>query len=113
VLLQGLLIETPDHIDMLRDYCVFLYIEIEKEFWLELSKGSTEQKEEKTYPGFREKKGIHEELPTAKFTFEDSLDQVEEVLESISNGESFDMDTTKKAIQSYVASIMRNAKALL
>jgi putative nucleotidyltransferase with HDIG domain len=35
------------------------------------------------------------------------------VLESISNGESFDMDATKKAIQSCVASIMRNANALL
>jgi putative nucleotidyltransferase with HDIG domain len=113
VMLQGLTIETPDHIDMLRDHCVYVYIEIEKEFWLELSKGSIEQKEEKTYPGFREKKGVHEELPTAKFTFEDSRDQVEEVLESISNGESFDMDATKKAIQSCVASIMRNANALL
>ena len=32
VLLQGLTIETPDDIDMLRDHCVYVYIEIEKEF---------------------------------------------------------------------------------
>jgi len=113
VLMQGLTIETPDDIDMLRDHCVYVYIEIEKEFWLELSKGSIEQKEEKKYPGFREKEDIHEELPKAKFTFDKARDQVDEVLESISNGESFDMDSSRKAIQSCVSSIMRNANALL
>jgi len=113
VLMQGLTIETPDDIDMLRDHCVYVYIEIEKEFWLELSKGSIEQKEEKAYPGFRENKDIHEELPKAKFTFDKARDQVDEVLESISNGESFDMDSSRKAIQYCVSSIMRNANALL
>ena len=113
VLLQGLTIETPDDIDMLRDHCVFVYIEIEKEFWLEVAKGSIEQKEETQYPGFRERADIHDELPKAKFTFEKTRDQVDEVLESISNGESFDMDSSRKAIQGCVNSILNNANALL
>mgnify|MGYP000639095861 FL=1 len=113
VLMQGLTIETPDDIDMLRDHCVYVYIEIEKEFWLEVSKGTIEQSEEKTHPGFRENTDIHEELPRAKFTFEKTRDQVEEVLESISNGEAFDMDESRKAIQSCVASVLKNANALL
>jgi len=113
VLLQGLTIETPDDIDMLRDHCVFVYIEIEKEFWLEVAKGSIEQKEEKQYPGFREKVGIHAELPKAKLSFDETRGQVDEVLESISNGESFDMDSSRKAIQGCVNSILSNANALL
>ncbi len=113
VLMQGLTIETPDDIDMLRDHCVYVYIEIEKEFWLEIAQGSVEQKEEKVFPGFREKIDIHDELPRAKLTFDTARDQVDEVLESISSGETFDMDASRKAIQSCVTSILNNANALL
>jgi len=113
VLMQGLTIETPDDIDMLRDHCVYVYIEIEKEFWLEMAQGSVEQKEEKVFPGFREKIDIHDELPIAKLTFDTARDQVDEVLESISSGETFDMDASRKAIQSCVTSILNNANALL
>jgi len=113
VLMQGLTIETPDDVDMLRDHCVYVYIEIEKEFWLEVSKGMIEQAEEKAHPGFRENTDIHEELPRAKYTFEETRDQVEDVLESISNGEAFDIDESRKAIQSCVASVLKNANALL
>lgn len=113
VLLQGLTIETLDDIDMLREHCVFVYIEIEKEFWLESGKGTIEAKEEKQYPGFREEVDIHDELPNAKFSFEKTKDHVDEVLTSLSNGESFDMEASKKAIQSCVGSILKNANALL
>mgnify|MGYP000128951862 FL=1 len=110
VLLQGLTIETPDDIDMLREHCKFVFIEIEKEFWLETGKGTDEQK---SYPGLQEQVEIHDELPKAKFTFEKTKEQVDEVLTSISNGEAFDMDASKKAIQSCVKSILNNANALL
>lgn len=113
VLLQGLTIETPDDIDMLRDHCSFVYIEIEKEFWLDSGKGTVEAKEEKSFPGFREQVDIHDELPNAKFTFEKTRDHVDEVLSSISNGQSFDIDESRKVIQSCITSILRNANALL
>lgn len=112
VLLQGLTIETPDDIDMLRDHCIYVYIEIEKEFWLETSKTAGATKE-KQFPGLREEVDIHKELPKAKFTIEQAKSQVDEVLTSISNGESFDMEASRKVIQSCVKSILRNANALL
>lgn len=113
VLLQGLTIETPDEIDMLREHCVFVFIEIEKEFWLESGKGTVEAKEEKQYPGFREKVDIHDELPQAQLTYDKTKEHVDEVLTSLSNGESFDMDASRKAIKSCVKSILNNANALL
>ena len=112
VLLQGLTIETPEDLDMLRDYCDYVYIEIEKEFWLESGKGSLAEQEKK-YPGFREVKAFHEEMPRAKFTMAETQAHVDEVLTSISNGESFDFDASRKAIQNCVKSILSNANALL
>ena len=110
VLLQGLTIEGLEDIELLSTHCEYVYIEIEKEFWLEIGKSLTK---EKSYPGFREQEDIHKVLPTAKFTFEQTQLHVDEVLTSISNGEQFDMDASRKAIQACVKNIMRNANALL
>jgi putative nucleotidyltransferase with HDIG domain len=112
VLLQGLTIEGPDDIDLLREYCEYVYIEIEKAFWLETGIGKIQQKD-KSYPGLREQEDIHNVLPQAKFTFEQTQLHVDEVLTSISNGEQFDMEASRKAIQACVKNIMRNANALL
>jgi len=109
VLLQGLTIETPDDIDMIRDHCVYVYIEIEKEFWLELGLGE----EEKVYPGFREKVDIHKELPIAHITMQETSAHVDDVLDSLRAGETFDIDASKKVIQGCVKSILSNANALL
>jgi len=113
VLLQGIIIESPDDIDLLRNHCVYVYIEIEEEFWLGAKKGSDKEKKEKAYPGFREETDIHDEFPRAKFTMEQTKCHVDEVLESISNGESIDLDASRKVIQSCVKSILSNANALL
>lgn len=112
VLLQGLTIQGPDDIDMLREHCEYVYIEIEKAFWLETGIGKIQQKE-KFYPGLRELEDIHKVLPAAKFTFEQTKLHVDEVLTSISNGEQFDMDASRKAIQDCVKNIIRNPNALL
>jgi putative nucleotidyltransferase with HDIG domain len=110
VLLQGLTISGPEDIELLNSYCEYVYIEIEKEFWLETGKPLSK---EKTFPGFQEKEDIHKVLPAAKFTYEQTQQHVDEVLTSISNGERFDMDASRKAIQACVKNIMRNANALL
>ena len=112
VLLQGLTIEGPDDIDMLREHCKYVYIEIEKAFWLETGIGKIQQKD-KIYPGLRGQEDIHKVLPAAKFTFEQTKLHVDEVLTSISNGEQFDMEASRKVIQACVKNIMRNANALL
>lgn len=112
VLLQELTIQGPDDIDLLRKYCLYVYIEIEKAFWLETGIGKLQQKE-KHYPGLREQEDIRKVLPKAKFTFEQTKLHVDDVLTSISNGEQFDMDASRAAIQACVKNIMRNANALL
>ena len=113
VLLQGLTIETPDDVLMLKKHCDYVFIEIEKKFWLDVKKGSMEQKSDIHYPGFRECEDIHQALPKAKISFERAKKQINEVLECISNGELFDMDASRLAIKSCVSSILTNANALL
>lgn len=112
VLLQGLRIQDPDDIDLLRKHCRYVYIEIEKAFWLESGKGEIAAKE-KSYPGLREQEDIRKVLPKAKFTFEQTKDHVNDILDSISNGNEFDLEISRKAIQQCVASIIKNANALL
>ena len=111
-LLQGLTINDPDEIELLRKYCLYVYIEIEKAFWLDSGKGTIQQKE-KTYPGLREQEDIHKVLPKAKFTFEQTKRHVDDVLNNISNGEQVDLETSRKVIQECVKSIEKNANALL
>ena len=113
VLLQGLTIESRDDIDMLRNHCQFVFVEIEEEFWLERSKRFAKANDAKRYPGFREQTDIHEELPRAKKIIEEAKGHVDEVLRSIEHGESFDFDATKAAIKECVKSILNNANAML
>tara|TARA_R110001592_G_scaffold86031_3_gene254044 strand:- start:1065 stop:2291 length:1227 start_codon:yes stop_codon:yes gene_type:complete len=110
ILLQGLTINDPDDIDLLRKHCLYVYIEIEKAFWLESGLGTLQ---EKSYPGFREQEDIRKVLPKAKFTFEQSKLHVEDVLNNISNGEQIDLDASRRVIQQCVNSIEKNANALL
>jgi len=113
VLLQELFIQSRDDIAMLREHCQYVYIEIKKELWLEMSKGVIEAKENTVHPGFREKIDIHKELPNAKITMEAAKEHIDEVLEAISSGEAFDINQSRKVIQQCVNSILSNANALL
>lgn len=111
-LLQGLTIRDPDEIELLRKHCLFVYIEIEKAFWLDSGKGTIQQKE-KIYPGLREQEDIRKVLPKAKFTFEQTKRHVDDLLNNISNGEQIDLEASRKVIQDCVKSIEKNANALL
>lgn len=111
VLFQELTIKSQEDIDLMRKHCVYVYIEIEKEFWKELNQHQISQ--EKSYPGLRPKDDIHKELPKAKFTFEETRFHVHDVLKNISQGNEIELDKSKEFIHQCVNSIMRNANALL
>ena len=113
VLLQGLTIESIDDIDMLREHCEYVYVEIEEEFWLEKNLKQSSKQKETVYPGFRETSEIHEELPKAKKIMDEAQFHVEEVLENISQGESFEFEASRRAIKECLGSILRNANAML
>lgn len=112
LLLQGIKIQDPDEIDLLRKHCVYVYIEIEKAFWLESGLGILQQKE-KSYPGLREQEDIRKVLPKAKFTFDNAYSHVNDVLESIGNGSQIDLESSRQVIQECIKSIEKNANALL
>jgi len=113
VLLQGLTIESIDDIELLRQHCVYVYVEIEEEFWLERSKSFSGAEDKPAYPGFREQVDIHEELPKAKIIMDEAQGHIEEGLDNISSGESFDFEASRKAIKGCVNSILSNANAML
>lgn len=114
VLLQGLTINSFSDVELLRDHCRYVYIEIDKEFWIENRNtiGGT-QEEQHSYPGFREKTPFREELPRAKIVFEDTRSHVEQLLDDIEKKDAIDIAQSRAIISSCVKSILSNANALL
>lgn len=113
VMFQHLTIQSREDIDLLREHCKFVFVELEEEFWLEQSKAFQKEAKAKTYPGFREKVDIHDELPHAKKMMETAKGQIDEVLNEIQGGADFDFEATRTAIKGCVNSILNNANALL
>lgn len=111
VLLQGLTINSFEDVELLRIHCEYVYIEIDKEFWIEHAKGEVDEK--KHYPGFRENKDFREELPNAKLTLEETRSHVENILDSIENDDGIDIAKSRSVISNCVKSILSNANALL
>ncbi len=112
VLLQGLTLKTPEDLQLIRKHCLYAFIEVEKEFWLDPARQHL-KKEEISYPGLREQEEINKVLPEARFTFEQTKFHVKDVLESIHCSRKIDMKASRKAVQHCVKNIIRNANALL
>jgi putative nucleotidyltransferase with HDIG domain len=114
VLFQGMTISSIDDIELLRAHCQHVYIEIDKEFWLENKTecGASETLHQK-HPGLREQKPFKTELPKAKFLFEEARDHVEEIIDRIKKEQQIDIDQARALIKSCVNSILANANALL
>lgn len=113
VLLQGLTINSFEDVDLLRTHCNHVFIEIDKEFWLENGSNTSEEDKAKHYPGFRERKAFREELPRAKLTLEETRSHVEDILDSIERDDGIDITKSRAVISSCVKSILANANALL
>lgn len=114
VLLQGMTISSTDDTELLRTHCDFVYIEIDKEFWLENKglNGASEVLPQK-HPGLREQQHFKDILPKAKFLFEDARDQVEEIMDRIKTEQQIDIDQARAMIKDCVNNILANANALL
>lgn len=113
VLLQGLTINSFEDVELLRTHCNHVFIEIDKEFWLESGNNTSEEDKAKHYPGFREKKELREELPRAKLTLEETRAHVEDILDSIERDDGIDIAKSRSVISNCVKSILANANALL
>ena len=114
VLLQGLTINSFSDVELLSDHCHYVYIEIDKEFWIENRHniGGDEEKK-KQQPGFREKTPFREELPRAQLVLEDTHAHVENVLDAIEKEDAIDIAQSRAVISRCVKSILANANALL
>jgi len=114
VLLQGLTINSFSDVELLRNHCHYVYIEIDQEFWIENRQTvGGEEDAQKQYPGFRETTPFREELPRAKLVLEETHAHVEKVLDSIENDEAIDIGQSRAIISHCVKSILSNANALL
>ncbi|WP_198343202.1 HD-GYP domain-containing protein [Oleiphilus messinensis] len=115
VLLQGMTINSIDDIELLRSHCRHVFIEIEKEFWIDNQKSGpiTAEGTAPNYPGLRENKPFHDTLPGAKIVFDEGVDHVEQIMENIKKDHQIDLERSRALIRSCVDSILTNANALL
>ena len=112
VMLQGLTINSFDDMELLQSHCQYVYIEIDKEFWID-NRNKLNSKDEKKHPGFREKTPFREELSRAKFTIEEAHTHVDSMLDSIEKDDTIDISKSRAIISNCVKSILANANALL
>lgn len=113
VLFQGLTISSSDDIELLRAHCQHVYIEIDREFWLDTHSTGEFAEDETSYPGFRETQGFKGSLAEASIIFDDGRDHVNELIERIKKEQQIDIDQSRAVIRSCVHNILGNANALL
>ncbi len=112
VMLQGMIIKSYADIDMLRDHCEEVYIEIDKEFWLENRAGIAD-KQNRQYPGLVENVPFQVELVKAKFVLEEAKSHIDEVFAAVEKEQIIEIERSRALIKSCVHSILNNANALL
>jgi putative nucleotidyltransferase with HDIG domain len=111
-LLQGLTLETTEDIKMFQSHCSHVFISTDDPRWIEAEKRAKETKS-KPVSGFRETRDIHDEMPHAKLTLEETHAHIEKVLNDINNGEAFDAEESRAVVRECMKSIVSNANAIL
>jgi len=110
-LFQGFPIHEESDLLALRNECEFVFVDFpsvdDYKIHLENIKKSSSANEN------LEKRGVQEELSEAAEAFMASSKVVKSIMDSISLGEAFDVESVKSTVRSCVYSILRNKDALL
>lgn len=102
-------IQTEREIKVLREYCKYIFIEIDAFLWEKTKQELSTQHSSSTLP---ENTPIHHELPRASTTFQTAREFAIELFESAKLGLEIDITQSKQLINNCITSIVSNANAL-
>ncbi|MBD3654309.1 HD-GYP domain-containing protein [Kangiella sp.] len=109
LMFQKLVVKREVELKTLKEYCKYVYIEVDEQFW-SLQKDKLKAKA-KTAP-LPENTPLHHELKRAHGTYEAAREEAINIFELAKMGMRIDIGHTRRVIQSCMISIMSNANAL-
>ena len=110
-LLQGFTIEKNSDLEMLRECCQFVYIEVSEEEWVEYEPHAKTKKVKRTR--FAEKQNIASELSDANRTYQAAKSHIKLLLSSVQLGQAFSTTETQSIVNECVNKVMQNPNAIL
>ncbi|WP_223668884.1 HD-GYP domain-containing protein [Kangiella shandongensis] len=102
-------VSSERELKVLREYCKYVYIEIDAFLW---QKKKQELSKQATGHALPENTPIHHELPRASSTFQSAREFAIELFEEAKLGLPIDVKQCKQVINSCITSILSNANAL-
>jgi HD-GYP domain-containing protein (c-di-GMP phosphodiesterase class II) len=122
-LLQGFFIEDDKDIEDLKNYCKYVFIDIdqgiEADAYLGGNPGSTEDnlndflEHGDRFVEYEEEKSALEEFPIAELALDKATAEITTIMDDINSGDNLDIQAVSVAVQPLLDSMIRNVDALL
>lgn len=123
-LLEGFLIDNEEDLNVLNQYCIYVYIDPERglsaeEYIEEAPRLKTNAylerflQDNKKKVSYENKSSTKDELPAAKTALEDASNQVAHIMENVKEGKNLDIDAVKGVVEPILDSIIRNSEAYM
>lgn len=110
-LMQGFVIETQEHIDLVQEFCEYVYIDSVQEVYIPPEERAVSNT--KRTPRYIHKVSLEQEHVTAGGVFKHARSVTKSVLDEVRLGNALDAEKAKNTVAECVDSILRNPDALL
>lgn len=110
-LFQGFTIEKNSDLEMLRECCKFVYIDVSEEEWVEYKPHSKSETIKRTR--FAEKQNLASELSDANRTYQSAKKHIKLILSSVQLGQAFSTTEIQSIVSECVNKVIQNPNAIL
>ncbi len=114
VLFQQFVINTPEQLAILREYCLWVIVELTQDQYRLVSEEKLKSGPITKAPSltFSELKPLAEELPHARLRYGQAQHRIDSLLDRIGKGEDFSLEGVRDIVKNCVTSIANNANAM-
>jgi len=110
-LMQGFLVETMDHINLVQEFCHFVYIDAVQQVYVPAEERNISQ--QRTRKHYIHKVSVEDEHLAASGVYKQARGLTKSVLDEVRLGNAFDAEKAKQTVAGCVESILRNPDALM
>jgi len=110
-LIQGFVIETFDHIGLVKEFCNFVYIDAVQQVYIPPEERTVSSR--RTQKRYIHKVSVEDEHVAASGVYKQVRSLTKSVLDEVRLGNAFDADKAKQTVSECVGSILRNPDALM
>ena len=110
-LMQGFMVETQEHIDLVRELCEYVYIDQVQQRYVPPEERAISTT--KSPSRYIHKVSVETECAAAGNVYKEARSLTKSMMDSVSLGNAFDADQAKQTVSECVNSILRNPDALM